>query len=246
VTAGRGFDPGELGTARADEIEDALIAASRLRAATDDTSVRPSAGFAERVMTAIADEPAPSAVGFLAPLSRGGFRVGFGASVRQAWATAFGGGRPVFARATALAYVLAVAIAATSLAGVATVGIAGALNQLGPTPTQSKAPETPGPSIAPDATTEPSEASEPPEPAGSPEPSESPESAGESEHPGDDGSGSGSSGSGGSGSGSHETARPTSSGGGDDGSEPESSGSGSDKSDSESGSSTPKPSETPH
>lgn len=176
MTGPRRFDPNELGTDRPDELEAARTAASWLDSAIDVAAVTPSAAFGDRVMTALANEPAPSAVGFMVPVRRLGFLAGFAASVRQAWASVGEGSRPPLARASALAYVLAVAIAGTSLAGVATVGVAGALGMLGPTTTQSAAPPSPGPITSPDHTVSPpDESSEPPDE--SLEPSESPESS---------------------------------------------------------------------
>lgn len=233
------FDLSELGTERRDEREDVLAAAGWLDATIDNAQVRPSAGFGDRVMAALADEPAPSPAGFLAPLRRLGFLAGFGASVRQAWRSV-SSGRPVRVRVSALAYVLAVVLVGTSLAGVATIGLAGALGQLGPAPTQSTAPKTPGPTIAPDLTTLPSAESAPPTAGESDEPSESPDAS-------DDHGGSGglepSDDHGGDGSVPEPiddhggTPQPTSVSGGS-GSDDSGSGSGS-------GSSTPKPSDTP-
>ena len=155
MTGGRRFDPTELGTDQPDELEDALAAAAWLGTAADIPAVAPSPAFTDRVMAALADEPAPSPVGFIVPLRRRGFLPGFAASVRQAWSSLGGGGRPFLARASALAYVLAVVVAGTSLAGVATIGVAGALGMLGPTATQSAAP-SPGPVTSPDQPPSPS------------------------------------------------------------------------------------------
>lgn len=242
----RRFDPDELGNAGRDDRDDALAAGHWLDEAANLPPIAPSAGFGDRVMAALAAEPTPAPAGFLAPLRRRGFIRGFGASVRQAWSSV-GAGRPLLVRAPALAYVLAVAIAGTSLAGVATVGVAGALGVFQPRPSQSAPPETPGPTLPPQPTTGPppsdgpSGESEPPQvgesddPAGSTEPSD--------DHGGDAGPGS-------SGSGSDDNSGPGSSGSGsgsDDSSGPSStSGSGSDDGGSSSGSgSTPRPTDTP-
>ncbi len=237
MTGPRSFDRNELGTDRPDELDHALTAAAWLDEAVDVTHVAPSAGFGDRVMAALTDEPAPSPAGFLAPVRRRGYVAGFVASFRQAWASVGGGGRPVLARASALAYVLAVVIAGTSLAGVATVGIAGALGILGPTATQTAAPNTLGPTTAPRPTELPSSISAPPAtPGESEEPSESPDAS-------DDHGGSG--GGGAEPSDDHGDSSGPGSSGGDDGdhSGPGSSGSGSD--DSGSGSGTPRPTGTP-
>lgn len=233
----RGFDPGELGAADAADVAEALDGARRLQTSIEEVPIVPSAGFSDRVMSALVDEPSPAPAGFLIPLRRRGFLGGFAASVRQAWASAGGAGRPAFARAAALAYVLAVAVAGTSLAGVATIGAAGALGLLGPIPTESSAPvspdpssPTPSPSVAPEPTIAPSlEPSAEPSagpslPAGpTPSPSESPESSddhgGGGAEPSDDHGGSGS--------------------GGDDDATPE-------PTDTPRPTGTPKPTQTPH
>jgi hypothetical protein len=226
------FDPAELGTDRADELEDALAAASWLETTLDVPQVTPSGSFGDGVMAALAGEPTPSAVGFMAPVRRRGYVAGFAASVREAWASVGGGGRPFFARASALAYVLAVVIAGTSLVGVATIGIVGALGIVGPTSTQSAAPPSPAPSSKPDSSLPSAESAPPPTPAETDEPSESPDASddhgGVGADPSDD---------------HGETSTPRSSG--DDGED-----SGSESSDSGSGtphpSTTPRPSRTPN
>jgi hypothetical protein len=184
VTGRRHFDPSdELGPAGADELADARAAAAWLDEAVDRAPVTPSADFGDRVMAALAGEPVPATGGFLAPVRRRGLLAGFGASVRQAWRS-LGGGRPVSARATALAYVLVVAVAGTSLVGVTTIGLAGALGVIGPSATHSASPPPPGPTVAP-ATILPSE-SPPPAATESPSPSEPAE--GSDDHGGGSGS----------------------------------------------------------
>lgn len=236
MTGPRSFDRNELGTDRPDELEDALTAAAWVDEAVDTVRVAPSPGFGDRVMMALADEPAPSSVGFLAPVWRRGYLAGFVASVRQAWVTAGGGGRPVLARATALAYVLAVVIAGTSLAGVATVGLAGAFGLLGPTASQTPSPQAPGPTRAPETDLPAAESAPPPTVGESDEPSETPDASGDhggaGAEPSDDHGGGPGPGESDDDHGDH--AGPGSSGSGSD------DGSGDD---SEEG--TPKPSETP-
>jgi hypothetical protein len=125
-------------------------------------------------MAALDGEPTPAAVGFLTPLRRLGLIAGFGASVRQAWASIGAPGRPAFARATALAYILIIAIAGTSLAGAATIGFAGALGLINPPTTQASPSTMPFQSTQPGKSEQPSAESEPPgsdaseEPGGSP------------------------------------------------------------------------------
>ncbi|MEO8273828.1 MAG: hypothetical protein ABI620_07160, partial [Chloroflexota bacterium] len=186
----RRFEAGELGSERQDELDDALFAAKWLDEAASVPPATPSSAFGDRVMAAIAEEPTPSPTGFLAPLRRRGFLSGFGASVRQAWASV-GAGRPALVRASAMAYVLVVVVAGASLVGVGTLGVAGALGVFRPAPTPSPL-ETPGPTIAPVQTSLPEASPEPPgesavpEPSESDEPSESPE--GSDDHGGDSGS----------------------------------------------------------
>jgi hypothetical protein len=241
VTGPRRFDPSDLGPGGGRESDEALSAGAWLDAAMLDVPVQPSRDFGDRVMAALATEPTPAPAGFLAPLRRRGYVAGFAASVRQAWASAFTGGRPAMVRASALAYVLAVAIAGTALAGAATIGVGSALGILGPSPTQSPAPVTP----APTNLAEPSglQAPETNGPEASEEPGESDAPGATDDHGGNSGPGSSDDHSGGDSSG------PGSSDGSDDHSGPSGT-SGSDDSGSGSGSgssetSTPRPSDTP-
>ena len=217
----RRFGADELGPTQGSELDDAIEAVQALEGLADDTAVRTGPAFTDRVMAALADEPSPAAAGFLAPLRRRGLVTGFGESLRQAWASTRAG-RPAFARAAALAYVLVVAIAGMSLAGAATFGAAGALGLLGPNATVSPSPEptlppisTPAPSVQPAPSVAPSESPEPSETA---EPSD--DHGGEGAEPSDDHSGSGDGGddgSSGSGGGSGPSATDDHSGS-DDGS----------------------------
>jgi negative regulator of sigma E activity len=202
------FGPDELGQAEGNELVDSLETIRSLESVAADANVRVGTAFTDRVMAALADEPTPTPAGFLAPLRRRGLVTGFVESLRQAWRS-MGAGRPVFARAAALAYVLAVVLAGTSLAGAATFGAAGALGLLDhetsapsvdpthpatlPTPRlESNAPE----SAEPTETPEPSEA-ESAEPSddhgGGPgvEPSDDHGGSGPGAEPSDDHSGSG-------------------------------------------------------
>src|SRR5207247_6496713 len=92
----------------------------------------PTPGFTDRVMAALADEPGPAPGGFLAPLRKLGVVAGFGASIRQAWATLDRPGRPALARAAALGYVLMLAATRGALASGAPFGAASAFGRLGP------------------------------------------------------------------------------------------------------------------
>jgi len=223
MTGRFGFDVDELGPTEGNELENAFEAIGALQRVAEEAPVRTGPAFTNRVMAALTDEPAPGAVGFLGPLRDRGIFRGFGASVRQAWAS-LGTGRPTFARAAALAYVLVVALAGTSLVAAASFGAAGALGLLephqtvGPTPSPTFTPsQMPEPTIASPEPTESPEIVEPSDDrggVGEPEPTDDragnagPGSGGDRS---DDGSGGGSGGSGGDsggpddGSGSRET-----------------------------------------
>jgi hypothetical protein len=157
----------ELGTADAREVAAALAAARLLSSAIEDAAVRPGPAFSDRVMAAIADEPAPAEAGFLAPLYAVGLIRGLGASVRLAWSSLKTPGRPPLGRAAALAYVLAIAVAGTSLAGVATIGVAGALGIVGPHQPQPTPTPFPSELTAPEQSQPPASESEAPEPEAS-------------------------------------------------------------------------------
>ena len=253
----RPIDADELGDGDWRELDDALKTGRALDASIDDVPVRVSSDFTSRVMAAVSREPAPGTVGFMAPLRRRGIVAGFADSVRQAWAAIGAPGLPSFARATALAYVLVVAMAGVALAGAATVGVGSALGILGPAATQTNAPS---PSRAPDASTPtvgPETApAETDEAGGTEGPSDGPDASddhgGSSQEPGDDhgaSSGPGST----DGSDDHSGPSPTStSGSGSDDGSGSSSGSGSGEtatprpSNTPRPTGTPKPSETPH
>lgn len=184
------------------ELGEALAAARALEAALTGPDVRPSAGLADHIMSAVAREAAPRPVGIVASLQRRPSLGGVADSLRLAWARAFTSGRPLALRAGALAYIAAVVVLASSLTGVAAYTTAGALGLLGGDASQQPAftpgLATPAPLVSPRetelGTPEPSETAEPRETA---EPSE--DSSGGSGEPGDDsGSGSGESSSSGS------------------------------------------------
>ncbi len=183
------FDPRELlgpdGVDGMADLSDAQAAARALEtlAATD---VHPSAGFVDRVMAAVADEPVPSpalALGFAVRRRRIGQVFG---ALHDTWRVAWTGGRPMAVRAQALAFVLVAFLAVGSVGGVAAIGAAGALGlfEQHPTPTLEPAvtatPE-PTPSPSETETTGPSESAEP-SPSESAEPS-SVESAEPSDSP---------------------------------------------------------------
>ncbi len=156
------FGIDELGDAFGSELADALQMGRQLESAIDrigttlpavetgfDVATEARGGLGDRVMAALANEPAPAPTGFLLPLRRAGILGGLLASFRQASVATRGAGRPAPARVAALAYVLVVAFAGLSLTGAATIGAAGALGLLGPSTTPSPEPSLPAPTIAP-------------------------------------------------------------------------------------------------
>lgn len=194
MTNGR-FDLSELreaeGPAPSDaELAAALAAARELEAQRGGRDVRPPADFSERIMAAIAREPAPRAAawpGRGAPLSIAAVIAG----LRSAWDLATAGqGRPIALRAAALAYVLVFALGVTGIAGSAAVGVAGALGVFDaepsrtpvlPEPTSRPSPNAAEPSQSPaDASPSPADPSLSPAPSPAGSPSDEP---GETEDP---------------------------------------------------------------
>lgn len=164
----------------------------------DVHGIRPSAGFADRVMASIADEPVPQP-GVLLGLALRRRRFGLAlVAIRDSWRVAFGGPRPFAVRAQAFALVLVVAIGALGTGGVAVVGASGLLG-LDATPTPSVEPSplvsptpsivatpTPSPSPSPSATP-----TETPDATETAEPTETPDETHDSSGSGSSGSGSG-------------------------------------------------------
>ena len=151
----RPFDPAELRIpGEADpshaELAEALTTARELEALAVSAGIRPTDGFEDRVMAAIAAEPAPRLVVRPGSQVRGGRLGAFVLAFRDAWGVASTGGRPFAVRAQALAFVLIVALAAGSLvtAGAVTVGSLLA-RPSGPTPSLRPAPTTTRPRPTP-------------------------------------------------------------------------------------------------
>jgi hypothetical protein len=199
----RRFDPSEIGSPAADAT-DLLGAARDLEAYADIGWTGPSANFEDRVMTAIAVEPAPRLLG----------GPGIVATLRQAWRLAWSGGRPIAVRAQAIALVL---LATVALAGAGSIAVVAAsrfmTSQVEPPPTIQPSPSpTPSPTPSPSISPSPSPSVSPaPTPTSTARPS-----ATETDEPGgtDDHGGSGSGGSDSSGPGPGGEDRTTS---GDDG-----------------------------
>jgi hypothetical protein len=195
------FRPGELFDGdepmSAVELAEALATARELESAAMAADVRPSAGFAERILAAVAAEPLPR------PMARIGRAVGRGrlgalvAALADTWRLAWSGGRPLAVRAQALAVVVVLVVAAGAMSGLAVVGVAGLLNPPGvtvPSPSDTAPAIAPSPSPSNDviATPEPTETAEPTStprrstPTPTVHPTETPE--GTDDHGGTDGS----------------------------------------------------------
>jgi hypothetical protein len=216
---GRRFDPNELTGVNGTPLSDSERLAATTTAREIETSIRDagsSVGFTDRVMAAIATEPAPQPViafGSAVRARRIGATI---AAVRDAWRVALGAGRPMVLRGQALALGLVVLLAVGGVTGGAAVG---AVRLLVPDATATPTIEpTPVPSVEPSPTIEPSPSPSPsptnsPEPTETPEPSETPEGADDDDdgegtpRPTEDSSGSGS-GSSGSGDDDHDDGTP--------------------------------------
>ena len=177
----RRFDPAELRVPgepdpSVTELADALAAARELEALATDPGIRPSDGFEDRVMAAIAAEPAPRLVAAPVSAVRGGRLGAFLVTVRESWAVASSGGRPMAVRAQALAFVLLVVLATGALAGASVVTVGALIGPNGATirPDDTTNPTTPSDDDLSPTTLEPTESAEPPE---STEPTESAEPA---------------------------------------------------------------------
>jgi uncharacterized membrane protein YgcG len=177
-----------------------------------DSSIQPPAGFADRVMAAVAAEPLPQPVRAFGVALLGGRMRAAVASIGDAWRVTVGGSTPLAVRGQAVALVLVVAIGSIAIAGGAAVGAIDLLNGTqGPPPSfTAPVPSFPAPSPSPSPSSS-IEASPSPDalPTETPEPAETPRTTpsptGTDDHGGggsgsDSGSGSGSGGSSGSGS----------------------------------------------
>ena len=163
------FSPDELSgledrTPTPGELADAVAAARELERLAIDAPIV-GAAFTDRVMAAIAREPAHRpAAAFLVALGHGRIAAALSA-LRDSWGVATGSGRPFALRAQAFALVLSVALLIAALSGTVAVG---ALALLAP-----PSPAEPTPAlVSPEAT--PSPESPEPTPSPSPEPSPSP------------------------------------------------------------------------
>jgi len=172
------FRPDEVGDATAGEQAQAMATARELEwlAATDD--VAPSTGFVDRVMAAVAAEPTPRPVSAAATAARKGAVLGVLAALGDLWRVAWSGGRPLAARAPAIALVLLLVVGTIGAGAVGVGALARLLGQPAesPVPTQVASPSPPAasPSASPLPSASPS-VSPSAEPSESPEPGESPE-----------------------------------------------------------------------
>jgi uncharacterized membrane protein YgcG len=145
------------------------------------SAVKPSEGFADRVMEAIADEPLPQPVRAFGLALLGGHLRAAASAVGDAWRTISSAPAPMVVRAQALALVLVVLVGSVALAGGATVGAFGVLNGTPPTPGPSVPPpslEIPSPSPSPSRESAPIETpgeSSTAEPTDTPEATETPD-----------------------------------------------------------------------
>ena len=148
----RRFDPSELRTPgaaepSAAELAEALGAARDLEALAASEGIRPTEGFDDRVMAAIALEPIPRAVVTGGSVARGTAAGAFLYAVRNAWRVGSTGDRPFAVRAQALAFVLVVLLAAGSLAGAGVIAVAGLFDgndRTAPTPFSSQSKKRSG------------------------------------------------------------------------------------------------------
>jgi hypothetical protein len=181
VSGPRPFGPDELSGVpglRPDELAAETRLARDLEAVAARDGITPSAGFADRVMGAIASEPLPSPAVAAGRALRHAALAGFLVSVRDAVRVAFSGGFPAAVRVQAFALVLLV----VGLTGGSGYAAAGALGLLGdrssPGPSleaPSLPPASPAPTDTPPATLEAPSLSPSPSPSPSAGPTASPE-----------------------------------------------------------------------
>ena len=141
------FRPDELdGDATAGEQAEVMATARELEwlAATDD--IAPSAGFADRVMVAVAAEPTPRPVRAAASAARRGALFGVLAAFGDVWRVATTGGRPLAVRAPAMAVVALVLVASLGAGALGVGALSGLVNRPDqspePTPVTSPGPPT--------------------------------------------------------------------------------------------------------
>jgi hypothetical protein len=184
----RPFDRSELQSPADPEATTAEIAlaagiARTLETMTTDGGIRPTDDFEDRVMAAIALEPAPRLVVRSGRAGRGGRLAVFLLAVRESWAVAGSRGHPLAVRGQALGFVLLVVLAAGALTGLTAVAVGGLVGRdTVPTPSIDVAPSimpsptpSPTPTVVPSPTPTPN-SPESTEPGDTSEPNESGES----------------------------------------------------------------------
>ena len=144
----RRYDTGAaLGSSSPSEMSRAAKAAAELERFTGSDFVRPSDGFADAVMVAIAREPLPSPAVVLGLALREGRLGGLLAGLVDSWRVARTGGRPLAMRLQGLAFVLVVALATVSLTATIAVGARTLLFRNDPVTPSVVEPGPPPPSV---------------------------------------------------------------------------------------------------
>ena len=109
----------------------------------DGGAIRPSDGFTDRVLGAIADEPLPRPMAVAGVAAREGRLGAMVAALRDTWHVAWSGGRPLAARAQAMAFVVLLVVAVGSVGAVTTVGAINVLFSTRSTPSVAPEPSLP-------------------------------------------------------------------------------------------------------
>jgi hypothetical protein len=207
---GRRFDMVELAGVADGAVIDLVETARDLEVYADIGWGGPTATFEDRVMAAIAGEPAPRLRAELGPI----------ATLFEAWRLAWSGGRPLAIRAQALALVVTAVVA---LVAVGSLGIVAASRLLAPDIPPPTIEQSPVPTPSPSPTPRESETPTPtatPDPATKqtprPTPIEPERSAGTDDRGGSGGSGGDDGGGGGSGEPREDDGVSGSPGGGED------------------------------
>jgi hypothetical protein len=151
------------------DLEVSLAVDRMLARYAQGTASTPDAGLSDRVMAAIAAEPAPAPIVAVAAAARAHRWNAVLAGLRDLWPVAWSGGRPWVIRTSAAAIVLAGLIGASSVGGLAAVGAWNALSQqrvpvvapiVSPSPAPSPVPSstsTPLPSPSANPTSRPTQ-----------------------------------------------------------------------------------------
>lgn len=136
------FTAAELDGAGPLESADLLLMARELER-LDGGAIRPSDGFTDRVLAAIAGEPLPRPMAVAGVAAREGRLGAMIGALRDTWQIAWSGGRPMAARAQAMAFVLLLVLAVGSVGALTTVGAINVLFSTSSTPSVQPAPSQP-------------------------------------------------------------------------------------------------------